>query len=220
MVRAVTQVLNFHATQSHGVASAVGHQLCAQAEPGLAKQVKGGAYLAAASMPRRLCAHCGERGAALKRPKTHESVRLAVLSQQPPRHFRVRAALQLSITTCLQICKECFYVALEDEVHQTIQRYNLFTPGEVVALGASGGKDSTVLAHMMKTLNERHKCASPCGRALGRNPFDHANCMSLASSDAQCDVPTADVDQAHATPRCLHVVMRRSQNGALYAATG
>lgn len=59
----------------------------------------------------------------------------------------------------MQLCKECFYVALEDEVHETIVRYKLFRPGEVVAMGASGGKDSTVLANMMKTLNTRHKCA-------------------------------------------------------------
>jgi predicted phosphoadenosine phosphosulfate sulfurtransferase len=44
-------------------------------------------------------------------------------------------------------------------VHETIVRYKLFQPGEVVAMGASGGKDSTVLAHMMKELNIRHKCA-------------------------------------------------------------
>jgi hypothetical protein len=59
----------------------------------------------------------------------------------------------------VQLCKECFYAALEEEVHNTIMRYNLFKPGEVVAIGASGGKDSTVLAHMMCLLNKRHKCA-------------------------------------------------------------
>jgi len=32
----------------------------------------------------------------------------------------------------------------------------LFKTGEKVAIAASGGKDSTVLAHVMKTLNERH----------------------------------------------------------------
>ena len=32
----------------------------------------------------------------------------------------------------------------------------IFEPGDYVAIGASGGKDSTVLAHIMKTLNERY----------------------------------------------------------------
>ncbi|VDO42990.1 unnamed protein product [Haemonchus placei] len=38
----------------------------------------------------------------------------------------------------------------------TIVTSNLFRRGERVAIGASGGKDSTVLAYVMKTLNERY----------------------------------------------------------------
>jgi cytoplasmic tRNA 2-thiolation protein 1 len=44
----------------------------------------------------------------------------------------------------------------EDEVAQTVEESKLFQPGERVAIGASGGKDSTVLASVLKTLNERH----------------------------------------------------------------
>ena len=55
-----------------------------------------------------------------------------------------------------QLCKPCFYAALEDEVHTTITTANLFSPGEVVAVAASGGKDSTVLAHLLSLLNARH----------------------------------------------------------------
>lgn len=58
---------------------------------------------------------------------------------------------------CGQLCRECFYEALEREVHETIVKHNLFKAGERVALGASGGKDSTVLAHMMALLNDRYK---------------------------------------------------------------
>jgi cytoplasmic tRNA 2-thiolation protein 1 len=57
----------------------------------------------------------------------------------------------------MQLCKCCFFRCFEDEVHQTISSSNLFKPGERVAIAASGGKDSTVLAHMMTLLNERHK---------------------------------------------------------------
>ncbi len=42
-------------------------------------------------------------------------------------------------------------------MHQTIVTNNLFSPGERVAVAASGGKDSTVLAHVMTTLNARYK---------------------------------------------------------------
>ncbi len=72
-----------------------------------------------------LCAVCSTNNAALKRPKTGQV-----------------------------ICKECFYAAFEDEVHRTIVTHKLFSPGERIAIGASGGKDSTVLAHIMKTLND------------------------------------------------------------------
>jgi cytoplasmic tRNA 2-thiolation protein 1 len=54
------------------------------------------------------------------------------------------------------ICKECFFQKFEDEVHETITEGKLFKPGDKVAIGASGGKDSTVLAYIMKLLNDRH----------------------------------------------------------------
>ena len=44
----------------------------------------------------------------------------------------------------------------QTEIHDTIVAGRLFQRGDRVAIGASGGKDSTVLAHIMKTLNERY----------------------------------------------------------------
>ena len=61
----------------------------------------------------------------------------------------------------LQLCRDCFYRAFEDEGHETIIVNKLFAPGERIAVAASGGKDSTVLAHVMTTLNKRHGCYSP-----------------------------------------------------------
>lgn len=52
------------------------------------------------------------------------------------------------------LCKECFFVAFELEVHFTITRAKLFKPGWKVAIAASGGKDSTVLAYVLKLLNQ------------------------------------------------------------------
>ncbi|KAI3710847.1 hypothetical protein L2E82_40641 [Cichorium intybus] len=54
------------------------------------------------------------------------------------------------------INKECFYVAFEEEIHSVIVNNKLFKPGERIAIGASGGKDSTVLAYVMSELNRRH----------------------------------------------------------------
>ncbi|KAG8998567.1 nucleotidyltransferase [Tulasnella sp. JGI-2019a] len=74
------------------------------------------------------CALCSNARAILRRPKTGQ-----------------------------QICKECFFLIFETEVHNTITANKLFKPGNRVAIGASGGKDSTVLAHVMKTLNDRYQ---------------------------------------------------------------
>jgi cytoplasmic tRNA 2-thiolation protein 1 len=97
-------------------------------------------------MAPKSCALCQNAKAILRRPKTGQ-----------------------------QICKECFFKVFETEVHNTIIGSRLFKPGDRVAIGASGGKggcvcccflaiykpsicaDSTVLAYVMKTLNERYQ---------------------------------------------------------------
>ena len=79
-------------------------------------------------MPLTLCALCKNSKALIIRPKDHQ-----------------------------KLCKECFVNIFEAEIHDTITSNKLFQQGERVAIGASGGKDSTVLASVLKTLNERHK---------------------------------------------------------------
>ncbi|XP_077977159.1 cytoplasmic tRNA 2-thiolation protein 1-like [Glandiceps talaboti] len=54
------------------------------------------------------------------------------------------------------LCKDCFYHTFESEIHQTITDAHLFKRGETIAIGASGGKDSTVLAYVLKLVNERY----------------------------------------------------------------
>ena len=79
------------------------------------------------SMPPSLCALCKTNRALILRPKDHQ-----------------------------KLCKTCFISVFETEIHYTITSNNLFHPGERIAIGASGGKDSTVLASVLKTLNERY----------------------------------------------------------------
>lgn len=74
-----------------------------------------------------ICALCATNRAVILRPKNHQ-----------------------------KLCKQCFIQIFEDETHETIIANRLFSPGERIAIGASGGKDSTVLACVLKTLNERH----------------------------------------------------------------
>ncbi|KAA8490714.1 Cytoplasmic tRNA 2-thiolation protein 1 [Porphyridium purpureum] len=73
------------------------------------------------------CVYCGDARARVKRPKTADAV-----------------------------CVECFFRAFEREVHETIVRERMFVHGEKVAIGASGGKDSTVLAYVLQALNARY----------------------------------------------------------------
>lgn len=77
--------------------------------------------------PKFLCSRCQTERAALKRPRNGQL-----------------------------LCRDCFFHLFETEVHETIVQEQLFRRGDVVASGASGGKDSTVLIHLLVTLNERH----------------------------------------------------------------
>ncbi|KAF9114196.1 cytosolic thiouridylase subunit Ctu1 [Mortierella sp. AM989] len=67
----------------------------------------------------------------------------------------VRAILKRP-KTGQQLCKECFFHVFETEIHNTIIDNKLFNRGDRVAIGASGGKDSTVLAYVLKLLNDRY----------------------------------------------------------------
>ena len=75
----------------------------------------------------RLCELCNTQKARVKRPKNG-----------------------------MPVCLECFYLVFEEEIHHTIVTNQIFKRGERIAIGASGGKDSTVLAHVMTTLNKRY----------------------------------------------------------------
>lgn len=54
------------------------------------------------------------------------------------------------------LCKECFFLAFETEIHNTIVENKLFKNGDRVAIAASGGKDSTVLAYVLAHLNRKY----------------------------------------------------------------
>lgn len=66
-----------------------------------------------------------------------------------------RAVLRRAATGLL-LCRECFFKAFEEEIYQVIISEDLLHRNERIAVGASGGKDSTVLAHVLTTLNKRY----------------------------------------------------------------
>ena len=69
---------------------------------------------------------------------------------------RAQAVLKRPKTSDL-ICRTCFLQRFEDEIHHTITSQHLFNPGERVAIAASGGKDSTVLAYILTKLNREQQ---------------------------------------------------------------
>ena len=66
-----------------------------------------------------------------------------------------KAALKRPKTGKLS-CIECFKTSFEDEIHYTIKENNLLKEGETIAIGISGGKDSTVLAYIINKLNNKY----------------------------------------------------------------
>ena len=78
-------------------------------------------------MPPPLCAACGQTRAQILRPKNHQ-----------------------------RLCAPCFISLFEAEVYDVITTHTLFSRGERIAIGASGGKDSCVLAAVLHTLNQRY----------------------------------------------------------------
>lgn len=77
-------------------------------------------------MPAPTCFSCHKTRAALRRPRSGQA-----------------------------LCGSCFCAAFEAEVLHTVVAGHLLPPGAVVAVGASGGKDSTVLAHVLRELAPR-----------------------------------------------------------------
>jgi len=77
-------------------------------------------------------------------------------SNAPPRcgHCNQSSVAIRQQSTQEALCRECFFKSFEESVHRTIVDAGLFKRGEKVAVAVSGGKDSTVLAHVMHKLNE------------------------------------------------------------------
>lgn len=65
-------------------------------------------------------------------------------------------AIILRPKTATPVCKNCFFTLFEAEVHETITSNRLLERGDRVAVAVSGGKDSTVLAHVLCTLNRQY----------------------------------------------------------------
>lgn len=54
-----------------------------------------------------------------------------------------------------KLCGRCFTQSIEERVRRTISKYNMFKPGDRIAVAVSGGKDSLSLLHILHKLEQR-----------------------------------------------------------------
>jgi uncharacterized protein (TIGR00269 family) len=50
------------------------------------------------------------------------------------------------------LCSDCFIKFFHKRVKETVEKYKMFTPDDVVGVAVSGGKDSTTLLHSLKQI--------------------------------------------------------------------
>ncbi|SOV12250.1 PP-loop family protein, putative [Plasmodium gaboni] len=55
-----------------------------------------------------------------------------------------------------KLCKECFIESFEEDVHDTILKKRMFEDNDKICIAVSGGKDSSVLAHVLVNLKKKY----------------------------------------------------------------
>ncbi|GAW81897.1 hypothetical protein, conserved [Plasmodium gonderi] len=55
-----------------------------------------------------------------------------------------------------KLCKKCFIEIFEDEVHDTILKKKMFQDMDKICIAVSGGKDSSVLAHLLVHIKKKY----------------------------------------------------------------
>ncbi|NOZ80872.1 MAG: TIGR00269 family protein [DPANN group archaeon] len=64
--------------------------------------------------------------------------------------MRCRKCGERTVFSSPALCKDHFISAFEKKVYDTIDRYKLISRGQRIAVACSGGKDSTVLLHLLQ----------------------------------------------------------------------
>jgi uncharacterized protein (TIGR00269 family) len=60
----------------------------------------------------------------------------------------------------VRLCKPCFVKSIEDKTRATISKYGMFEFDDRIAIGVSGGKDSTSLLHILAKIEREYPKAS------------------------------------------------------------
>ena len=130
------------------------------------------------------CPHCRAYEPAKPKPRTHDHAAAwvppitVVRMSGAPRAKKARKlceacslspAVLVRPKTGKRICKACFFKEFEAEIHHTIVANGLFSPGDRVAIAASGGKGETSQSGEKRQRNDcplpvpaRLDCAGAC----------------------------------------------------------
>jgi uncharacterized protein (TIGR00269 family) len=97
------------------------------------------------------------------------------------------------------VCRKCYSTAVLDRVRRTINRYQMFHDGDIIAVGLSGGKDSTVLLHILSQLEKSHPRSFLTAIAIDegiRGYRDEAiKCAQLAAEKAAVELSLVSFEE-------------------------
>jgi uncharacterized protein (TIGR00269 family) len=114
-------------------------------------------------------------------------------------------------------CKDCFNEYFERKVQETINSYKMIKRGESIGVGISGGKDSTVLLHVLRKISPSLKIT--LHPILVDEGIKSYRSFGLASADKTCSVLNLTNHVFSFKKEFAHTLDELLWNGKLKACT-
>jgi uncharacterized protein (TIGR00269 family) len=106
-----------------------------------------------------------------------------------------RRAVVYQDHTGRRLCGACFLEDLRSRVHVEVKRWNMIGPGDVVAMGLSGGKDSFLLLEVLTQIHEPSKLlgVSIIEGIPGYNRREHVEALKRHASSLGVEVVVTSI---------------------------